>query len=143
LENEAINDTIYLCIAGIQRARDLRSVDIYSPAEAVEQLSKILREGPDLGIHTLVWCDTYSNLERVLQRQDISEFELRIALQMSVNDSNSFIESPAANKLGPYLALFYDEERSGVLEKFRPYTFPKMDWIEKVVELLKRKMDIT
>ena len=108
------------------------------PAEGAEQLSTILRDGPDLGVHTLIWCDTYANLERVLQRQDIAEFELRFALQMSPNDSNSFIDAPDANKLDPYLALFYDEERSGALEKFRPYDLPKMEWIQRVGEVLKK-----
>jgi S-DNA-T family DNA segregation ATPase FtsK/SpoIIIE len=142
LEDEAISDTIYLCIVGIHRARDLRSADIYSPVETAEQLSTILRQGPDVGIHTLIWCDTYGNLERVLQRQDIAEFELRVALQMNVNDSNNFIESPAANKLGPYLGLFCDEERSGILEKFRPYTFPGKDFVRTVSESLKKKAGI-
>jgi energy-coupling factor transporter ATP-binding protein EcfA2 len=130
------DETIYLVIIGIQRARELRSVDVYTPAEAAEQLSTILRDGPDLGVHTLIWCDTYSNLERVLQRQDIAEFELRVALQMSANDSNNFIDSPAANKLDSYVALFYDEERSGILEKFRPYDLPKREWIKKIGESL-------
>jgi len=142
LDDEAIDETIYLAIIGIQRARDLRSVDIYAPAEAAEQLSTILRDGPDLGVHTLVWCDTYSNLERVLQRQDIAEFELRVALQMSANDSNNFIESPVASKLGPYLAIFYDEEQSGTLEKFRPYAFPRGEWIEKVGESLQKRAEL-
>jgi hypothetical protein len=136
LEDEAIDEAIYLVIIGIQRARELRSVDVYTPAEAAEQLSTILRDGPDLGVHTLIWCDTYNNLERVLQRQDIAEFELRVALQMSANDSNNFIDSPAANKLDSYVALFYDEERSGILEKFRPYDLPKREWIEKIGESL-------
>jgi hypothetical protein len=99
LEDESIDETIYLVIVGIQRARDLRSVDIYTPAEASEQLTTILRDGPDLGVHTLISCDTYANLERVLQRENIAEFELRVALPMSETDSNYFIDSPAANKL--------------------------------------------
>ena len=142
LEDEGIEETIYLVVVGIQRARDLRSVDIYEPAEAAEQLSTILRDGPDLGVHTLISCDTQANLERVLQRQDIAEFELRVALQMSVNDSNSFIDSPDANKLDPYVALFFDEERYGVLEKFRPYDLPKGDWIERVGEALRYRMEV-
>ncbi len=142
MEDEGIEETIYLVIVGIQRARDLQSVDSFTPAEGAKQLSTILRDGPDLGVHTLIWCDTYANLERVLQRQDIAEFELRVALQMSPNDSNSFIDAPDANKLDPYLALFYDEERSGVLEKFRPYDLPKAEWIQKAGEALQKQMKI-
>jgi hypothetical protein len=141
MEDEGIKETIYLVIVGIQRARDLQSADIYTPAEGAEQLSTILRDGPDLGVHTLIWCDTYANLERVLQRQDIAEFESRVALQMSPNDSSSFIDAPDANKLDPYLALFYDEERSGALEKFRPYDLPKAEWIQRVGEALSLRIN--
>jgi len=32
-----------------------------------QQFATLLREGPDLGIHTLIWCDTMTNLNRTLE----------------------------------------------------------------------------
>ena len=99
-----------------------------SPAQ---QFATILREGPDLGIHTLVWCDTMTNLNRSLERRTQQEFAMRVAFQMGAEDSASLLDSPLASKLGPHRALFYDEEE-GRLEKFRPYGLPSAAWLEWV-----------
>jgi energy-coupling factor transporter ATP-binding protein EcfA2 len=123
----------FLLIHGLQRARDLRQEEGLSsfaafdapPAAAspAQQFATILREGPDVGIHTLVWCDTMTNLNRTLDRRALREFGLRVAFQMSAEDSSALLDTPAAGKLGPYRALFYSEDE-GRLEKFRPYGAP-------------------
>jgi S-DNA-T family DNA segregation ATPase FtsK/SpoIIIE len=43
----------------------------------------------------------------------------------------NLLDTPAASKLGPYRALFYDEEE-GRLEKFRPYGLPAEGWLRQV-----------
>jgi S-DNA-T family DNA segregation ATPase FtsK/SpoIIIE len=132
----------YLFVYGLQRARDLRQEEMgfgsyrsfgEEPAapNPAQQFTTILREGPDLGIHTLVWCDTMTNLNRSLERRALREFAMRVAFQMSAEDSANLLDSPLASKLGPYRALFYDEE-AGQLEKFRPYGPPSAGWLEWV-----------
>lgn len=137
-------ESIYLLIAGVHRARDLRREDTYSftepTANAAERLSTILRDGPDVGVHTLIWCDTLASLERVVQRRDIDEFDLRVALQMSASESNELLDSSVANKLGPHLAYFYDAGRAGQLEKFRPYGVPELPWITRISGMLHSKV---
>ncbi|MCS6842958.1 MAG: hypothetical protein NZ528_01340, partial [Caldilineales bacterium] len=139
----------YLFLYGLQRARDLRQEEIgyggfgglgEEPAAAnpAQQFATILREGPDLGIHTVVWCDTVTNLNRSLDRRSLREFATRVVFQMSAEDSANLIDSPVASKLGPYRALFYDEEE-GRLEKFRPYGVPSAAWLEQVKEWLAGK----
>ncbi len=126
----------YLFVYGLQRARDLRQEEIgfvgfgERPAASspAQQFATILREGPDLGIHTLVWCDTMTNLNRSLERRAQREFAMRVAFQMSAEDSANLLDSPLASKLGPHRALFYDEEE-GRLEKFRPYGLPSAAWL--------------
>lgn len=76
----------YLFLYGLQRARDLRQ--------------------EEMGIHTLVWCDTVANLSRSLDRRSLREFAMRAVFQMSAEDSADLVDSPAAGKLGPYRALF-------------------------------------
>jgi hypothetical protein len=129
----------YLFVYGLQRARDLRQEEMgfvgfgEQPAapNPAQQFTTILREGPDLGIHTLVWCDTMTNLNRSLERRVLRELAMRVAFQMSAEDSANLLDSPLASKLGPYRALFYDEE-AGQLEKFRPYGPPSAGWLEWV-----------
>lgn len=113
---------IFFILAGLHRARELRETDPYgSPGESSQAMSNICREGPDLGVHVVTWCDTFGSLTRVLDRRAIQEFDIRIALQMGEDDSNQFIESPKAKDLGSNRAYLYDLDRIGILEKFRPY----------------------
>jgi energy-coupling factor transporter ATP-binding protein EcfA2 len=135
----------YLFLYGLQRARDLRQEEGFgfggfgeepTAPNPAQQFTTILREGPDLGIHTLVWCDTMTNLNRSLERRALREFAMRVAFQMSAEDSANLLDSPLASKLGPYRALFYDEEE-GRLEKFRPYGLPSEKWLGQVKEWLK------
>ncbi|MEW6403840.1 MAG: cell division protein FtsK, partial [Chloroflexota bacterium] len=101
---------IYLIICGLQRAHDLRQEDDFGlsrfnstdeapvPPNPAQQFATILREGPDLGVHTLVWCDTLNNLNRTLDRRLLREFDLRVAFQMNAEDSANLIDTPAASK---------------------------------------------
>jgi hypothetical protein len=144
-QNEATEDQvpIYVMIYDIQRFRDLRKSDddfgfssrSYDDEPKADPPAKmfvtVLRDGPPVGIHTLVWCDSVNNLNRTLDRQGMKEFENRILFQMSSNDSSTMIDSPAASKLGENRALYYSEEENRI-EKFRPYGLPEAEWLEKV-----------
>ena len=133
--------SIYVVIYDLGRFRDLRKSDDdygfsskYGEDEKPspsKQLTTILREGPNYGIHVLAWCDTLGNLNRTFERSTAGEFELRVLFQMSVNDSSSLIDSPAAGRLGENRALLYNEEQ-GKTEKFRPYGLPDQAWLDQV-----------
>ncbi len=134
---------LFLFIHALQRFRDLRKSDDdfglsgreeEKPSTA-KQFAAILRDGPGLGVHALVWCDTLTNLQRTLDRQGMREFELRVLFQMSAGDSSNLIDTPLASKLGLHRALFYSEEQ-GRLEKFRPYRVPAEEWLSSVKERL-------
>jgi hypothetical protein len=124
-------------------ARDLRPEDSFGysgfsagdesapPPSPAQQFPTIIQQGPDLGIHTLVWCDTVANLNRMLDRRLQREFETRVVFQMSADDSANLIDTPAAAKLGLYRALLVSEEEAR-LEKFRPYDVPGQEWLAHV-----------
>ena len=127
--------SVYLGVLGLHRARDLRidedrryRID-NDPAMPAELLAKLCREGPDVGIHALIWCDTYASLERTLDRDPERDFDMRVALQMSADESRRLLDTEAASKIGPYRAIYYDEDRTGRLEKFRPYEVPSAELI--------------
>jgi hypothetical protein len=134
---------VFLFLFGLQRFRDLRrSEDDFGfgrreeKATPSQQFADLLREGPGLGIHLVVWCDTLNNLNRSLDRQGLREFDLRVLFQMSVSDSSNLIDSPLAAKLGVHRAYFYSEEQ-GRPEKFRPYGLPPETWLAQVGERLR------
>jgi energy-coupling factor transporter ATP-binding protein EcfA2/CRISPR/Cas system CSM-associated protein Csm2 small subunit len=133
---------IYLLIYNIARFRDLRKEDDFSfssmddgkPASPAKQFGNILREGPALGIHTLVWCDTYNNVSRFLDRQTLRDFEMRILFQMNATDSSNLMDTPDASRLGVHVAISYDEGQ-GRMEKFRPYGLPTPEWLADLKKL--------
>jgi S-DNA-T family DNA segregation ATPase FtsK/SpoIIIE len=130
---------IYLVIFNGGRFRELRrgeddfsfSSDRDKPPSPDKQWAEILRNGPAWGVHTLLWCDTYNNVSRMLDRMAIREFEMRIAFQMSAADSASFLDNPAATKLRQHRGLLASEDL-GTLEKFRPYGVPTDEWLAEV-----------
>jgi hypothetical protein len=130
---------VYLIIFNGGRFRDLRrndddfsfSSDRDKPPAPDKQFAEILRNGPAWGIHTLLWCDSYNNVGRMLDRMILREFEMRVAFQMSAADSSSLLDTPAAAKLRQHRGLLASEDL-GTLEKFRPYGVPVDTWLDKV-----------
>ncbi len=137
---------LYLFIHGLQRFRDLRKQEEdfgfarrgEEKPSLAKQFVNILREGPSWGVHTLVWCDSWNNLTRTLERASLREFEMRVLFQMSAADSSNLIDLPLASKLGVHRAL-YQNEAEGRLEKFRPYGLPSATWLGWVQKQLSQK----
>ena len=152
-ENLTNAPAIFLFVHGIQRFRMLRkseddfggssfSFDDDAPKKKVakpdKQFATILRDGSTVGVHAVIWCDTYTTLERTLDRQAMKEFDNRVLFQMSANDSSNLIDSAAAATLGFHRALFANDER-GILEKFRPYGIPEKHWLDEALAALSKK----
>jgi hypothetical protein len=129
---------VYVMIYGLQRYRQLRKQeesfsfgggDEEKKPQPDKQFADLMREGPNVGMHIITWCDTPASVERTLDRGQMREFDNRVLFQMSANDSSNLIDSPAANKLGMFRALVFSEEQ-GVMEKFRPYGLGNREWFE-------------
>jgi hypothetical protein len=128
---------IFVLIQGIQNFKKLKQEDEFSFSSSesgstpAATLVNLITEGPARGIHFIITCDTYNNVNRFLGRKALSEFEMRVVFQMSATDSASLIDAPNASALGLHRALFYNE-REGALETFRPYAQPDNGWIEEI-----------
>ncbi|MCH8508969.1 MAG: hypothetical protein LAT64_09430 [Phycisphaerales bacterium] len=142
-QDQPAQPPVILVLAGLHRLRDLRKSEDYSfsldedagPA-ADKQLAHILREGPNVGVWTLTWCDTLTNLERAVERATVREFGLRALMQMGASDSAALIDSSAAANLGPNRALLADDE-SGTIVKFRPIDLPDPETAARAGEALR------
>jgi exonuclease VII large subunit len=138
-EPDSETPPLFLVIHGLQRCRDLRRrEDDFGfgrggdgPPDPAKQFADLLRDGAGLGIHTLIWCDTYLNVTRAVDRSGLRELAMRVVFQMSIADSSNLIDNPLAGKLGIHRALFASEE-DGRLEKFRPYGPPSEQWLDWV-----------
>jgi energy-coupling factor transporter ATP-binding protein EcfA2 len=140
-------EAVYVIIRDLARFRELRRNEAdfgYSSfggeqkATPAQNLVALLKDGPPVGVHVLIWCDSLTNLQRTFERGTLKEFELRVLFQMSGSDSSQLVDSPAAVKLGPQRALFIHEE-TGTLEKFRPYAFPGGEWLAGVATAMRAR----
>ncbi len=138
---DEIRPPVFLFVYHLSKFRDLRKAeDDFSlggfgstsgepkAPQPGKMFSELLANGPEAGIHVVIWCDSYNNLERWVSRTSMKDLDSRIAFQMNQSDSSNLIDSPIASKLGVHRALFYREE-SGTAEKFRPYGLPSDAWL--------------
>ncbi len=133
---------VFLIIHGLHRFPKLRFEDDFSfgapggEASPGAALNELVTEGTRLGLHVIASCDTYNNVTRFLSRKAISEFEMRVVFQMSVNDSASLIDNPKAGALGLHRALLFNAQE-GWVETFRPYALPDVEWLAAMAATLR------
>ncbi len=144
LETESAGPEIFVLIHDLQNFKKLRQEDEFSfsssPSETspAATLTELITEGPARGIHVILTCDSYANVNRFLGRKGLGEIEMRVAFQMSAGDSASLIDAPDAATLGLHRAVLFND-REGSLETFRPYALPGNDWLEEVAGQLAAK----
>lgn len=126
-DEERPQDHIYLSIYAFQLARIFdkggrRGDDV---SESGMLLDYILKNGPAVGVFTIMQCDNWDNLSRI--GNPLSSFTYRVALQMTENDSNKIAGSSIASKLfvfnrpsSVFRAYFRDNNRN-INIKFKPY----------------------
>ncbi|MCU1372058.1 MAG: cell division protein FtsK, partial [Ilumatobacteraceae bacterium] len=128
-----------LFLHGLHRARDLDPeatvVDAFSPAptdDIVTVLHRILRNGPEVGVHVVAWADTVASLERKLPRAAQREFGQRVAGQMSRDDSATFVDGEMASVLKTHQVVVLDDE-TGTQVRASTYTPPPSDWLSSLL----------
>lgn len=140
--------TLVLAIIGLHRVRDLRAeggmsfnTDSEMPeTPLVELLEKIMREGPEVGVHTLLWSDGFASLERAIDRRVVNEIGLRASGALSGNDSHRFFDQDVAAHIEkPHRMIFMDEDKVGVFEQFRPYAASDAKFAEQLKSRLARR----
>jgi len=135
----------YLVVFGLQRFRALRQEDAFSLSmdedekkSPADMFADLLREGPEHGVHSVVWCDTLTNLNRALARAVLREFDMRVLFQMSGADSSEICDSTAASNLGLHKAMLAVQS-DGSIEKFRPYSVPDSEYLDGVRKALEAR----
>lgn len=129
---ELINSNIFVSTISTQRGRRLRKEGFSEYSEEGKLLSYILKEGPEVGVFSLIHFDNINNLERSFRLDILNEFSQRVALQMSADDSRDIVDSIIASKLGRERGIFYNETE-GFIKKFRPFTFPIESWVDNKI----------
>ena len=99
---------IVLTLSYIQNAKDLKK-DGYRVSPTTEKIVKILKNGPDLGIHIMAYSYTCKGLEEVFERMVWNEFENVIVLSEG-GGMAALTEQTAEPKGKGYGLLQTDEE---------------------------------
>ncbi|MCP4788480.1 MAG: cell division protein FtsK, partial [Fuerstiella sp.] len=133
---------IFLVVRNVGQFRSLRKDDDDfgmggfgepKPLTIANKFSEILKRGPVVGVHVIVWSDTFSNAVRWLSNSLLREFEHRIAFRMNQTDSASLVDTPVASTLGAGRAIVY-RDQTGTTEKFRPFAWPSAAWLKAILD---------
>ena len=142
LSNIKQTSKIVLVLFGVQRVRNLRretgiSFTSASSGDNVhDNLSKILEEGPEFGIHTIIWCDTLQSFSRIFDNSDLNEIGHRIAGVLAINDSVKLFDEPvAANLDRENRMICYDDEKIGVYTSICPYRPCDLSYVKELGEI--------
>lgn len=127
LEGASNNPNIYLAFFSFQRGRAFRK-DGYTMSGEGDLLSFILKEGPDVGVFTMIQVDTMDNFSKNLDDNLLREFSQRVASQMNPDNSVKIIGNQKAAKLSDNRAWYYDDNENA-LTKFKPYELPSYSWV--------------
>lgn len=140
--------TRILAIWGLQRLRSLRnrSGGGYTGDASVQSqsdlLAQILRDGPEVGVHCLIWADTYGNLESLLDFDYRTQFTHRVVGPMDESASQRLTETrDAANFSTANRAILYSMGAQPPLRSFRPFDLPPLRWVQAYLSKAKRKWE--
>ena len=127
---------VVLSVFALQRLRQLRPDDDLAFGREggqppAERFAKLLSNGPEYGIHSIVWCDSLASVQRGLGRRALRDFDARILFQMSASDSTELVDDDGASRLGLHTAIL-SELGEGRRSKFRPFSLPDPQFLAQV-----------
>jgi serine/threonine protein kinase len=141
---------VYLLLHGLHRIDDLHTASGQpgssggpgGPADLAQPLSALLRQGPEVGIHVLVWCDRLKSLESALGGDIPGYIENRVNFEYTLGrpgDTSVQHALIGRNGMTPaaYVALY--QGATAQPEKFRPYPLPSQEWLQAVAAQIARK----
>lgn len=125
---------VVLVLFGMHRARDFdsESIEFDQSTDLQGLLGQILRDGPEVGIHTVMWFETVGGIQRRLRHDAVRECSWRVGGRMSAEDSQSLLGSEGASSLRPQQLLTANEDL-GVLRRSTGFTDPGRDWMEQMM----------
>ncbi|OJU80549.1 MAG: hypothetical protein BGO11_07435 [Solirubrobacterales bacterium 70-9] len=133
-EDDTAAPPLLLVLYGMHRARDFDpdSVDFDSEVDLPELLARILRDGPEVGVHAFLWFDSVAGIARRLPAGAVREASWRIAGRMSEDDSISLVGSEAATSLRDQQLVVANEDR-GILQRCTAISQPGEEWTRELL----------
>ncbi len=130
---------LLLVVDPLNRFSDLRQDDTFSFSldaaagpSGPAALQAVLRDGPAVGVFTILCCSAAETVSRWLPRQSRHDLQQRILGRVNASDSAALIDSSEAAGLSTATMLIYDDA-DGRVRKFRTCDLPAAecvrDWL--------------
>ncbi len=116
-----------LVVAGMARARDF-DPNSYDDDDPGKILARILTDGPEVGVHVIIWFDNPGGIRKRLGSNHIDECGLRVIGPMGRDDSTQLIDNSDAATLKSGQVIVADVDRSTSV-KIRRFGAPPTGWI--------------
>lgn len=116
-------------VTGLHRAREIEPSAEYDDDSEAARLKRLLRDGPEVGIHVVAWVDKRMSLERRLSGESLREFGLRVVGPMGREDSLMMIDTDDAAGLRPGQGVL-DDHDTGRRSRVRLFAQPDPAWLE-------------
>ncbi len=140
---ENIKGRICLTLVYMQNARALKK-DGFSTSPVTKQLIRLIKEGPEYGIHVLLHSLTYQGLMEIIDTSTLNEFENRIVLDsgksmsiLSESSSSQIREQGTVLIQGPDEFMTYNPDLVRVYSKFNHGDLTDGEATRFIDELLK------
>jgi len=137
-----IGGRVVLSIMYMQNSRILKK-EGYNTSPVTKKLMRIIKEGPELGIHVILYSLSYPGMMEIIDSNTLNEFENRIALDggkslsILTEISNSKIsEQGSALLQGPEEFMTYNPDLIRVYSQWNTKNESKNSNVEFVTELL-------
>lgn len=126
--------TVVLALYGLHRARilDASAPELSHDPECGDLLEQVLRDGPEVGVHTWVWADTFAGTTRRLGSSALREFGWRVAGKMSAEDSERLLNSDIAASLRRTQLVVMNDDL-GVTQRTMGLGPPEASWLDELV----------
>ena len=136
-QDDTSGPPILLVLYGMHRARDFDQESVVDDAsvDLPDLLNRVLRDGPEVGVHTFMWFETVASISRRLPSNALREVSWRLAGKMGTDDSASFIDSETAGSLREQQVMSVNEDR-GILQRCTTITTPPPWWTEELLSRL-------
>jgi tetratricopeptide (TPR) repeat protein len=138
-EDAKPREPMLLALYGLHRARDFDpdAIDFDASEGLADSLTQILRDGPEVGVHVIVWSESVTGTGRRLAPSAMREFSWRVAGRMSSDDAQSLIDSSEAATLREHQVLVTNDDL-GIFRRCTAFGLPSKEWIEALTDCLRR-----
>jgi S-DNA-T family DNA segregation ATPase FtsK/SpoIIIE len=139
IENDEYRaERLVVVINGLQRARELGEEDAFDDEHPRARLGRVLRDGPDVGIHVIATADSADAASRRLGREGMSCFALRAVGRVGADASQDLLDSETAASLNPRFAFLRDTDDNR-LDKIRRFLVPDAESFQRALTLVKER----